>query len=170
MTLLAGVFGLALFLMLGAARDLVRTVLALRHYAGFVDHPRSLEVDPEQTIARLALPASDVFRSADRAIILVLSDRCVTCFAILKRLQAILPMDRLLVLLNTRSDLVADAWLSNYGLAISEQIVHDEFGLIAAQIGVTSTPATIKVQSGAPVAASTIPSVGRFDEALDWIR
>lgn len=165
---LAGLAGAAAAILTGATRELVGESLDLRRFARFVDEPRRLDFTAGVTLTDIGLTASPDLFTADRGVLMVLSDRCVTCHAILERL-GVSAHPGLVALIGARTRPEAERWLARIGLELNEQIVFDEFGLLAVQLGVMTSPAAIEVRRGQIVAAWTVPSPRRFDQWVSWL-
>ena len=158
------VFGLMVLVAIG--RESTRTLIELRRYSGFVDRPSPVDVDVSQPIADLpAMSASRLATGAYRDVLIV-HDRCLTCFDVLRRVNE-LETDDLIVLVNARSEDDAIAWLASNGMKLDERVLFDAYGLSAMQLGVSTSPVVVQTEDGLPVHAWTVPSARQLSNVLN---
>lgn len=167
--MLLGATAVGLLVAFGAVKELYRGVHELRRYAGYVDRPRPLDVNTQIAISILDIPGAQDPDLVERAMVLILSDRCLTCDDILRQASVSSP-DGLILLVNGRTVESVDRWLARYGMARSDRILHDPYGLMAMQLGIAISPAAVRVDHDHPVEAFTVPSARQLDRALAWLR
>lgn len=158
---------LVLFLALGATRELYGDILAFRRGAGFIDEPTPIDVNTGLPVAELEVQGLRELVSG-RAIVLIISDRCMACYEVLARVP-LYRSDRFFVLVNARSLQGAESWLARHGLTRGEHIAYDALGLMSVQLGVTISPAIVRLQEGFPISGSTVPSARQLDKMLEWL-
>ena len=164
-----GALSLLILLLFGATMELHRQVLQLRMYIGFVDTTQPVPfnddfVAPEDLFrAAPASPNPDAHRA-----LLVLSDGCVTCSDVARRLPAKLPAN-LSILLLSHSEEDAATWLLSYGHTLGPQIRSDVDRSVSTDLGIAATPVFVRFAGRRPVAATTLPSGRQFEKELRWL-
>jgi hypothetical protein len=123
-------------------------------------------VDLTQSIADLPVMATSTLEIGGRRSVLIVSDRCLTCFDVLHRVKKV-ATDRLIVWVNARSEDFAAAWLANYELQHDPRILYDAYGLSAIQLGIAASPVVVHTEDGLPIEAWTIPSARQLSRILD---
>jgi hypothetical protein len=161
------VFAVALFLIAGGLVELFRTVEQLRVETGIIDSVTLIGTPSAQSVGESGLPEALV--QSDRAALLVLSEMCSTCRQLATRLADQIPAD-MWILFESRVEDSADAWLRQNGLAGNERVITDSRGRVANALGISISPAIVRIRDGTPVAAHTIPSVRRLEDEMNWLR
>lgn len=167
--LVVAALALIVLLLFGATIELHRQILQLRQYVGFVDETRSISINSDVAPDDLPLPALTDLANDERAVVLVLSNGCTTCNDIAANLDMSGMPQRLAVLIEAGTAADAAYWLEAHELTFSRQMVYDDFGLIAQRVGVSVTPAAIKIEGGIILGAITVPSARQLDHVLQWL-
>ncbi len=150
---------LAATLALLACYEALKQVEDLRDYLDLHNDPIPLQLphDPSRSLCDL-LP-SEAVRSAD-AMLLFLSNRCNSCLAIAQSLAERIP-DNCWVVVERLSETVAPQ-ISNL-LERAERVLEDEDGVIAASLGLTTTPAVIRLSFGEVRSAYGVSSMSHVE-------
>lgn len=160
-------FGLALFIGCGALVEMYRSLEQVREHAGASDAPTKIEIEFAPDVLEQAGLTPELARP-ERALLMILSDRCSTCETIAGALNGGIP-DDVRVLLHPYSAESADTWLSRHNLAGSPAVTIDHGGRIADVIGIHLTPTVLRIAGGRVVTAHTVPSTRRLFQELEWL-
>ena len=162
----ANILAFGLMTLVAAGRESGRTLVDLRRYSGFVDRPSPVNVDITQPIADLPVISASTLDTGGRRSVLIVHDRCLTCFDVLRRVGE-LKTNNLIVLVNARSENDAMAWLASNGLERDQRVLYDAYGLSAIQLGVATSPVVVQTDDGLPVEAWTVPSARQLSNVLN---
>jgi len=165
---------LALCLVLVAAVQLVcvlalidqyKGLLQIRASLGLIDTPKHLELPPVTaplSPSDLGLPAH--LDQQDRAIVVFLSTKCVTCRTIGSSLHGQVP-NPMWVVVEGPSLRACDQWLAEVGLS-KERVTPDADGGIARQLDLEVVPAAAIFENGAFRFAQTLPSFRQLQRLM----
>lgn len=147
----------------GTTVELLRAVEQIRAHIGLEDKPTLLDIGSSvgQQPSSFGLP--QVLDDIDRAVVLILSDRCASCRAIAAEISGDVPDDVFILLEEGRREDLGKSLQVRYDLPPSRTII-DYGGGIAGRLGVDTTPAGVVVRQGRVVSAQTIPSARRIVE------
>lgn len=160
-------FGVAIFILSGALVELFRSVEQIRERSGASDAPTKIEMQFDtDTLKRAGFGPSIL--EPERAVILILSDRCTTCDVLAGALGGWAP-DNVHVVLHPSSEESAREWLERHGLLEMPNLTVDITDEISDAVGVRVTPSALRITSGRIVAAHTVPSSRRMFEELSWV-
>ncbi len=159
--IVVGLACLVLYALVGGVRELLVRTTALRVAGGIIDKPRPLAVSYAGDLNELGVPVGYGGRA-----MLIVSDRCLACYSVLAAAAHEILSGRLVVLLNARTRLSGEEWLDRNGMVFANNVVFDEYGLIAAQLGLTLSPSLVIADHGIAVGAMTIPSPRQLRNAL----
>jgi hypothetical protein len=163
-----GLLAAALFIAYGALVELYRTVEQVRAHAGALDSRTKLDVSVSRhDLASSGLP-NDVIL-ADRALLMILSDRCGTCESIAERLAGGPPKDAWIVLQPYNSQSAAK-WLDDHDFGDSPRVIVDDRERVIDALNIRLSPAVVRLRNGSVVAAHTLPSSRRLTEEMHWLR
>lgn len=157
-----------MFLVMGALVEMYRSLEQLRRDTGLIDEPIPLEIELNTPID-LAIGLPVELLTADRAILLVVSDRCSTCDLIGEHLDGSLT-EGVWLMVEPRSEGSARTWLARFGLSSEAQVIIDLDGSVSTSIGIDVTPSVLRLRQGSAVEAHTLPSARRLDDELDWLK
>ncbi|WP_327662662.1 MULTISPECIES: hypothetical protein [unclassified Streptomyces] len=158
---------LALFIVCGALVEMYRSLEQVRERSGASDAPTKIDVELESgVLAQAGLDAE--LGAPERALLLILSDRCTTCDVLAAAMGGWVP-DDVRVLLHPSSAESARRWLTRHGLLDSPSVIVDTDNHISDVIGIHITPTALRISSGEVLAAHTVPSSRRLFEELGWI-
>ena len=160
-------FGLALFIGCGALVEMYRSLEQVREHAGASDAPTKIDIEFAPDVLEQAGLAPELTRP-ERALLMILSDRCSTCEVIAEALNGGLP-DGVRVLLHPHNAESADRWLTRHNLAGSPAVTVDLGSRIADVIGIHLTPTVVRISNGHVVTAHTVPSTRRLFQELEWL-
>ena len=159
LTLIAvGVLALVVFALFGALLELYKDVHQLRDAVGILDRPLNVDIgkvagtDPSQ----YGLP--EPLDGAASALVLFLSEKCATCRTLAGSFDRSLPFG-LWVILESRSEGSAEAFLEHYNLNSMSRISVDVAGEIAGRLGLDTTPVGFRIENGRLSSATTVPSI-----------
>jgi hypothetical protein len=157
LTVAVCVLAALMFVLLGAQVELFDQVKQLRRFLDLEDRVTVLELGAALGArpSGVGLPAE--LDDADRALILLLSNKCATCQTIAATLRGgQLPPSTWLVVVPVTGD--GTDFVEAYDLH-GERIIVDRDGRIVDGLGVEVTPAGIIVEHGRLAGAQTVPSV-----------
>jgi hypothetical protein len=141
--------------------DQYRGLLQIRRHLGLVDIPLQLELkpaDPSLTGAGLSVV------TADPAVVIFLSTKCVTCRIIGQGLRGN-PLPSTSIILEGPQD-TQKSWLEELGLS-NAGVIEDRGGEIASRLGVEAFPAALVFRAGRLTHAQTLPSYRQLEQLLD---
>ncbi|TDC00067.1 hypothetical protein E1091_05615 [Micromonospora fluostatini] len=161
-------FAAAFVLVFGALVEMLRTLEQLRIESGILDSLTPIDV-PAGPAALTAAGLTPLLADRPRAIVLVLSDMCVTCRKLAERIAGGLP-DDVWLLFEPKTVQTGEKWLSQYGLGSDPRLLIDPDGRLAAALQMQISPAVVRIRDGGVVAAHTLPSPRRLEEELRWLR
>jgi hypothetical protein len=164
--LVLAAFSVAIFLVFSALVEVFKTLEQIRSQTGINDLPIPFDINAE-AVGSAGLPEG--IQTAERALLLVLSDRCGTCDQIAAGLEGRLP-DSLWLLVAPRSQESGSKWLSRHGLTDTPRLILDYSDDIARTLGIQISPAVLRFRDGRAVAAHTLPTARRLDGELQWLR
>lgn len=163
------VFGVLVFLLLGALVELYRSVEQLREHSGLLDRPRPVDlVSSGIRPSTVGLPAH--LDGVPGAVVLFLSDKCATCRSIAAALDGAVPRDVVLVLDAGGAAEAAGGAELTLRYDLGERVVVDHDRVIADRLGIRITPVAVVVEQGRLVRASTVPSTRQMYALLDSVR
>jgi hypothetical protein len=163
------VLSAVVFVLAGACVELFRDVRQLQEATQVMDSPIELPLGGVgEPPSAYGLPS--VLDGAPVGLVLVLSDKCVTCRSVARSFEGTVPPG-LHVLVEATDRRAADAWLLEHGLAADGDVIRfDEGGAVAAGLGLLVSPAAIVVRDGRIAGASTVPSSRRLREQLRGLK
>jgi len=153
-----GLLSLLVFVLLGALLELYRDVRQLREAAGILDRPLSVDIGPLVNTAPSKYGLPEALDSTASALLLFLSERCLTCRVIASSLAQSLPPG-LWVVAESRNAQAAEKFLEVTNLRTDDRVTLDVEGKIAARLGINTSPVGFRIESGRFVSATTVPSV-----------
>lgn len=162
-----GALCLAAFVVCGALVEMYRSLEQLREHSGASDVPTKLDADLDPDVLHKAGIAS-MFTSSERALLLILSDRCSTCEIIAQQLTGG-PPENVWILLHPVSGESGANWLTRHALDTSPSVLVDDDEHIVDGIGIRITPVALRIKNGSVVAAHTVPSSRRLADELWWV-
>jgi hypothetical protein len=147
----------------GTTVELLRAVEQLRAHIGLEDKPSLLDISSAvgQQPSNFGLP--QVLDDIDRAVVLILSDRCASCRAIAAEISGDVPDDVFILLEEGRREDSGKSLQVRYDFPSSRTII-DYGGGIAGRLGIDTTPAGVVVRQGRVVSARTVPSARQIVE------
>lgn len=151
---------LLVFVLFGALLEMYRDIRQLREAIGILDQPLNVDVGPVAGTNPSNYGLPQALDSAVSALILFLSERCGTCRSLAAGLSIPLPPG-LWIVLEARDTDSAVTFLNSFNLnrlTLDEHVVVDVGGKIAYRIGLDTTPIGFRVENGAIVSATTVPS------------
>jgi hypothetical protein len=155
--LAVGFLSLFVFVLFGALLELFRDIRQLRDAAGILDRPLVVDIKPIEGTNPSEYGLPDAMDSAPSAILLFLSERCLTCRVIAGALREPLP-STLWVVAEARNPQLADNFVTVTNLLRHERVLLDIGGQIANRMGLNTTPVGFRIQNGRFVSATTVPS------------
>jgi hypothetical protein len=161
-------FGALVVVLLGALVELFKQVQQVRaqlDVAGAAA-PTPIDLKERQGVRPSSVGLPRALDEASGAIVLVLSDRCITCRAIAGLMQASVPPGIWVVAEPVSGvDEEAEEFVREFGLGGDRTLV-DRQSAIAEQLDLDVTPAAIYVENGQLQRAETVPSSQRFATVL----
>jgi hypothetical protein len=161
-------FGALVVVLLGALVELYKQVQQIRAQLDMDGAAASTPIDLKE---RQGVPPSSVglpraLDDAGGAIVLFLSDRCITCRAIANVMQASVPQGVWVVAEPVSGiDEDAEEFVREFGLGGDRTLV-DRQSAIAEQLDLDVTPAAIYIENGRLERAETVPSSQRYTSIL----
>jgi hypothetical protein len=159
------VFGVLVFLLLGAQVEMFRDLAQLREAVGLVDRPRGVDLG-RATGARpsaYGLPAA--LDSIAGAIVLFLSDKCATCRSIAASIDGDMP-NRLWLVLDPAGQEGTPDLAITYEFNTGHTVV-DSNRTISSDLNITLTPVALIVQHGRIQSGTTVPSTRQLYALLE---
>lgn len=165
--ILLAAFGLTLFIVCGALVEMYRSLEQVRERSGASDAPTKIDVELAPDVLQRAGLDPELTRP-ERALLLILSDRCSTCDVLAGNLGGQVP-DDVRVLLHPVDAESAREWLTRHALDGSPSVIVDHESRVSDAIGIHITPTALRIRSGKVLAAHTVPSSRRLFTELDWV-
>jgi hypothetical protein len=157
-------YGVVLFVQLGALVELFEQVKQVRAYLQMEDRPTTLELGRSQGLAASAVGLPAALDDADQALVLFLSNRCETCRTIAATLAGGAPPAALWVVVEPTSG-DGSEFVEEFQLR-GDRVLVDRGERIATQLGLDVTPAAILVEQGRLAHAQTVPTVRQLYATL----
>lgn len=158
LTLIAvGLLSLLLFVLFGALLELYRDVRQLRDVAGILDRPLNVDIEPLVGTAPSEYGLPEPLDSASSALLLFLSERCLTCRIIASSLDESLPSG-LWVVAEMRNAETAKEFRAITNLITDDRVIFDIGGEIAGRMRLNTSPVGFRIENGRFVSATTVPS------------
>lgn len=155
-----GALALLVAVLLGALVEMYRDMRQLRDAVGILDRPLVVELGSVEGTSPSEHGLPHALDSAQSALILFLSERCMTCRSIAAGLGRPLPHGLWVVVEASSAD-GAEAFLDAYNLRTVSQdgrVLVDVDGVIAARLGLNMSPVGFRVEDGRITSATTVPS------------
>lgn len=153
--------GVLVFLLLGALIEMYRDLAQVREYSGLLDRPLPIELGDRQGTRPSAWGLPPALDKAQRALVVLLSDRCATCRTIMASLNGTVPEHVVLVLEPPGG--MGDSELAIQITTGSDRVVIDREHSIADRLQIQLTPSALVVEDGVIDRALTVPSVRQFE-------
>lgn len=157
-----------LAVLLATQVELLRDMRQVRELTGLLDRPTILDIGDARGRPPLevGLDGWSMSDRSDNGIILILSDRCVTCRALAAALDGAVPPGVHIVLTNPggRPSELPTVW--NLGSRITE----DTENRIVTALRINITPVAVIITDGRIVAAQTVPSTRQLYSLLEQTR
>jgi len=156
---------LFVFILFGALLELYRDVRQLRDVAGILDRPLNVDIGPliGHAPSEYGLPRS--LDSNAGALLLFLSERCLTCRIIASSFQQALPVG-LWIVAEARDADSAKWFMELTKLVRDDRVSMDVGGEIAARMGLNTSPVGFRIENGRFVSATTVPSTRYLQSIL----
>lgn len=152
-----GLLSLLTFLLFGALLEMYRDIRQLRDAAGILDRPLVVDITSIEGKSPSEYGLPGTLDSAPSAILLFLSERCLTCRVIAASLGEPLP-STLWVVAEARDSQLADNFVKVTNLISHERVLLDIGGQIANRMGLNTSPVGFRIQNGRFASATTVPS------------
>lgn len=155
-----GVLALLVAILFAALVELFRDVRQVRDTLGILDRPLQVDVTPIAGTRPSAYGLPHVLDSAASALVLFLTDRCSSCYALADSLGGRLP-PALWLVLEPRNDASADAFIKRFAFAdgvADGRVIIDAGEKIANRIRLETAPVAFRVEGGLLAGATTVPS------------
>ncbi|GAA4087926.1 hypothetical protein [Actinomadura miaoliensis] len=153
-----------LFVAFGALVEMFHQLKQIREYLEIEDSPILMDLGAAQGQAPSAVGLPAELDGSDRALVLLLSNKCRTCFTLAAALQGRVRPPRLwIVVVPVLGD--AAEFIDMFDLR-GERVVVDEGEHIVNRLGIDATPAAVLVENGRMVKAHSVPSSRQMFAAL----
>lgn len=152
-----GLLALLIFVLFGALIEMYRDIRQLREAAGILDRPLNIDIKSIEGTQPSEYGLPKTLDSAASALLLFLSERCLTCRILAKSLNDSLPSG-LWVVAEARNRESADAFVRVTNLITHERVLLDVGGEIAGRMSLNISPVGFRIENGRFVSATTVPS------------
>jgi hypothetical protein len=153
-----GLLSLLVFVLLGATLELYRDVRQLRDAAGILDRPLDVDINAIAGTAPSEYGLPKALDAAASALLLFLSERCLTCRVLASSLSTSLPPG-LWIVTEAKDARTAQEFLAITRLAVADRVLIDVGGDIAGRMGLAMSPVGFRIRNGRLASATTVPSV-----------
>lgn len=152
------------FLQMGALVEMYGQLRQVRTHLDMVDQPDPLDLGMSQGAlpSSVGLPAE--LDTAQRALVLFLSNKCQTCFEIAADLGGALPKQLWLVVVPVSGG-DASSFVARFGLH-GERMLVDEREQVVGRLGLEITPSAIVIEEGRLATAQTVPTTRQLYHLL----
>jgi hypothetical protein len=161
-TLIAvGILALLVFVLFTFLVELFRDVRQVRDALGILDRPLPVDIRPVAGTppSRYGLPGQ--LDDEPFALLLFLTDKCVTCRVLASALGGTLPAG-LWIVLEAATGQAAEEFREKFALAPGpgeERVFVDPEGAVAGRMGLKMTPVGYRIVNGVFTEATSVPSV-----------
>lgn len=156
-----GVLAILNFVLVCVVVELFRDVRQIREAVGILDRPLTVELGPVAGGRPSAFGLPQELDEQRSALVLFLSDRCMTCRIIAASLNGSLPAG-LWIVVEAATGQAALEFISANRLTGSEghrRVIVDPTGAVAGRLGLKMSPVAYSIEQGAIKNARTVPSV-----------
>jgi hypothetical protein len=152
-----GLLSLLIFVLFGALLEMYRDIRQLRDAAGILDRPLNVDIRPLEGTRPSEYGLPKALDSVASALLLLLSERCLTCRVIAASLNQSLPLG-LWVVAEARNQQLAENFVRVTNLITHDRVMLDIGGEIAGRMGLNLSPVGFRIVNGRFVSATTVPS------------
>ena len=156
-----GVLSLLVFVLFSALLEALRDIRQIRDALGILDRPLDVDIGVAAGTAPSSYGLPRQLDDAKSALVLFLSDRCVTCRILAATLGGTLPAG-LWIVVEAASSQAAAEFIEAYGMTPrveDERVTVDAAGAIADRLSLNTTPVAYRVENGVFKDAATVPSI-----------
>lgn len=157
-------FGVVLFIQMGALIELFEQVKQIRTHLDMVDRPIPLDLGEAEGARPSAVGLPEELDSASHAITLFLSNRCGACHTIASYFEGgALPKPLWLVVVPVTGD--GQDFVQGFHLH-GDRIIIDADQQIAGRLGMDVTPAALLIEAGRIDRGQTVPTMRQLYELI----
>jgi hypothetical protein len=156
-----GILSLLIFVLFSVLVELFRDVRQIRDALGILDRPLSIDIDSVTGTPPSSYGLPRQLDDEQSALLLFLSDRCVTCRVLAASLGGTLPAGLWIVVEAATSQAAAEfIEMNRMTLSLGgERVSMDPAGTIAGRLGLNTTPVGYRIENGVFKEAGTVPSM-----------
>lgn len=163
-----GILAVVLLVVVSALVELFQQVQQIRGYLDMVDRVTPLDLGRSKGVSASAVGLPAALDTADRALVLFLSDKCGSCRTIAATLAGGALPPTLTLLIEPMGDSTAS--IADEFELVGERVLVDHGERIATLLGLDIFPAAVLIERGRLEAAQTVPTPRQLYAALPIVQ